>query len=121
MKGKQIKSVLIDNDKDDAFDERIVFSYLATNSNADFTLVTNNDKVVVAIDDGDNLKILESESKLSKMEANKTAFVFTDQQGKEVEFFIESYDSLKQNNTLIVRKRTINSVLFLFSSVYDVK
>ena len=92
---KITKTVLIDTDKDDAFDERIVFSYLATNSNADFTLVTNNDKVVVAIDDGDNLKILESESKLSKMEANKTAFVFTDQQGKEVEFFIESYDSLK--------------------------
>lgn len=92
---KITKTVLIDNDEDDAFDERIVFSYLATNSNSDFTLVTNNDKVVVAIDDGDNLKILESESKLAKKEVNKTAFVFTDQQGKEVEFFIESYDSLK--------------------------
>ena len=93
---KITKTVLIDNDEDDAFDEKIVFNYMST-YNSDFTLVTNGDDLVVGIDDGDNLNILESE-KISKTDLKdiKEAYVFTNNNGEKVEFFIESYESLNE-------------------------
>lgn len=93
---KITKTVLIDNDEDDAYDEKIVFSYVAS-SKTDFTLVTNEDEVVVGIDDGENLKILQSESINKNELKNKTeAYVFTDNDGQRVEFYIESYESLTE-------------------------
>jgi len=92
---KITKTVLIDNNEDDAYDEKIVFSYMA-HDKSDFTLVTNKDQVVVGIDEGENLKIQKSESINKKdLKESKEAYVFTKDDGEEVQFFIESYETLK--------------------------
>ncbi|HMB63656.1 MAG TPA: hypothetical protein VKN36_11320 [Eudoraea sp.] len=93
---KVIKTVLIDNDEDDSYEERIVFSYTAEDK-TDFTLVTTNDEILVAVEDGENLKILESESiTISGLKDPKESYIFTNNTGENVEFFIESYSVLNE-------------------------
>ena len=91
---KITKTVLIDNDEDDHFDEKIVFSYRA-DANSDFTLVTDNDEVVIAIENGDQLQIIKSLGVVKKNSAEKKAFVFTDGEGKDVDFLIESFETME--------------------------
>lgn len=87
-----IKTVRIDNDEDDDFDEKIVFSY-ESSMPEDFVLVSKNDELVVAMNDGDNLKIVESLSLKSKDMLNeKTTYVFTNENGGNVEFLVEEYN-----------------------------
>ncbi|ASV32181.1 hypothetical protein [Maribacter cobaltidurans] len=86
------KTVKIDNDEDDAFDEKIVFSYESDDSE-DFVLVSNADELVVAIDEGSSLEILESMNLKSKETmGTKATYVFTDERGKEIEFYVEEYN-----------------------------
>ena len=89
---KITKTVLIDNDEDDHFDEKIVFSYRA---NSDFTLVTDNDEVVIAIEEGDQLQIIKSLGVVKQGAAEKKAYVFTDGEGKEIDFLIESFETME--------------------------
>lgn len=94
------KIVKIDNDEDDAFDQRIVFSYEAKTPE-DFVLVSNADELVVALDDGTGLKILEDMNLKSKQtEGSKATYIFTDEKGKNVEFYVEEYNkNWDANNT----------------------
>ncbi|NJB69813.1 lipopolysaccharide export LptBFGC system permease protein LptF [Saonia flava] len=92
-KKKVTKTVRIDNDKDDKYDEKIVFSYM-TDSISDFVLVSDIDEIIVAVEDGSNLEILENITLKSKAN-NKKVYVFTDGKGKEVELFVESHTSIK--------------------------
>ncbi|MFS4468335.1 hypothetical protein [Maribacter sp. 2210JD10-5] len=91
------KTVKIDKDKDDAFDEKIVFSYKSATPE-DFVLVSNDNELMVAIDNGENLKILENMSLKSKNSlGNNQAYIFTDNNGKEIEFMVEEYDNSWNN------------------------
>jgi hypothetical protein len=89
------KTVLIDNDDDEQYDEKIVFSYMAVND-SDFTLVSNDDQLMVAVDEGENLNIIESEViTLDNLKSNKEAYVFTNEKGETVQFYIEDYKSME--------------------------
>ncbi|WP_396637877.1 hypothetical protein [Maribacter sp. R77961] len=88
---KITKTVKIDNDADDAFDEKIVFTY-NSDMPEDFVLISNKNELAVAIDQGENLKIVENMSLKSKNEfADKQTYIFTDNNGKEIEFMVEEY------------------------------
>jgi hypothetical protein len=89
-----IKTVKIDNDDDDEYDELITFRYYA-DSATDFVLISNDDEIYVGLDNGENLKILEDRSyTVNEMNKGKEAYIFTDNNGTEVEFFIDEYKSL---------------------------
>ncbi len=95
-KKKITKTVLIDNDGDDAYDEKIVFTYMGYNG-SDFTLVSNDDQLKVAVDEGENLNIIESEViVIGKLKSKKEAYVFTNHKGETVEFYIEDYESINR-------------------------
>ncbi len=97
-----IKTVNIDNDDDDDFDEKIVFSY-ESKTPEDFVLVSKNDELVVAMNEGDNLKVVENISfKSKKMMNNKTTYVFTNEHGENLEFLVEEYS--KPNETAMLEK-----------------
>lgn len=97
-----IKTVNIDNDDDDDFDEKIVFSY-ESKTPEDFVLVSKNDELVVAMNEGENLKVVENISlKSKKMMNNKTTYVFTNEQGENLEFLVEEYS--KPNETAMLEK-----------------
>jgi hypothetical protein len=91
---KITKTVKIDNDKDDAFDEKIVFTYNSDNPE-DFVLVSKDKNLLVAIDKGENLEIVEDMTLKSKNEANnKSTYIFTDENGKEIEFLVEEHTNM---------------------------
>ena len=90
-----MKTVKIDSDSDNTYDEIIKFSYRADDQ-SDFMLVTNDDEIMVAIDNGDKLEILKSESIYKdNLKSNKEAYVITDDKGNEIDLFIEEYKSMK--------------------------
>lgn len=95
QKKNVVKTVKIDNDSDNRYDEIIKFSYRADDK-SDFMLVTNDEEIMVAIDNGDNLEIVKSESIYkNKLKNNKEAYVITDDKGNEIDLFIEEYKSRK--------------------------
>lgn len=95
QKKKIMKTVKIDSDSDNAYDEIIKFSYKA-DAKSDFMLVTNEDEIMVAVDNGDKLEIVKSESIYkNKLKTNKESYVITDDKGNEIELFIEDYTSIK--------------------------
>ncbi|MGB2759684.1 MAG: hypothetical protein WBC58_06970 [Maribacter stanieri] len=97
-----IKTVQIDNDDDDEFDEKIVFSY-ESKTPEDFVLVSKNDELVVAMNEGENLKIVENVSLTSKETTNdKTTYVFTNEHGENLEFLVQEYS--KPNETAMLEK-----------------
>ncbi|WP_437368585.1 hypothetical protein [Maribacter litoralis] len=97
-----IKTVQIDNDEDDAFDEKIVFSY-ESKTPEDFVLVSKNDELVVAMNEGDNLKIVENINlKSKKMKNDKTNYVFTNEHGDNLEFLVEEYS--KPDDTAMLNR-----------------
>lgn len=97
-----IKTVQIDNDDDDEFDEKIVFSY-ESKTPEDFVLVSKNDELVVAMNEGENLKIVENVSLTSKETTNdKTTYVFTNEHGENLEFLVQEYS--KSNETAMLEK-----------------
>ena len=88
-----IKTVQIDNDEDDEFDEKIVFSY-ESQTPEDFVLVSRNNELVVAMNDGDNLKIVENIKLTSKQSMdNKTTYIFTNDNGDNLEFLVQEYST----------------------------
>lgn len=97
-----IKTVQIDNDEDDAFDEKIVFSYEAKTPE-DFVLVSKNNELVVAMNEGDNLKIVENINlKSKKMMNDKTTYIFTNEHGENLEFLVEEYS--RPNETAMLEE-----------------
>jgi len=97
-----IKTVQIDNDEDDAFDEKIVFSY-ESKTPEDFVLVSKNDELVVAMNDGDNLNIIENISlKSKKLMKDKTTYIFTNEHGENLEFLVQEYSKL--NDTVLLEE-----------------
>jgi hypothetical protein len=97
-----IKTVQIDNDDDDEFDEKIVFSY-ESKTPEDFVLVSKNDELVVAMNEGENLKIVENVSLTIKETTNdKTTYVFTNEHGENLEFLVQEYS--KPNETAMLEK-----------------
>lgn len=97
-----IKIVQIDNDDDDAFDEKIVFSY-ESSTPEDFVLVSKNDELVVAMNEGENLKIVENLSLKSKaVSDNKTTYIFTNEHGENLEFLVQEYS--KSSDTAMLDK-----------------
>ncbi len=99
-KKKIVKTVKIDNDADDQYDELIRFSYRAY-ADTDFVLVSNDDQLFVALDKGENLEIMQNNGILiSDLKNGTESFVFTDNNGKEVEFFIDEYKSLDDTSRM---------------------
>jgi hypothetical protein len=96
-----IKTVQIDNDDDDDFDEKIVFSY-ESNTPEDFVLISKNDELVVAMTEGENLKIVENLILKSKEVLNdKTTYIFTNEHGENLEFLVQEYS--KPNDTVSLK------------------
>lgn len=96
------KTVEIDNDSDEDFDEKIRFSYRA-DAPSDFVLVSDSDKFYVALDKGENFEILEEQSfDRAELFKDRDTYVYTDDNGEEVEFFITKYinlDTMKSANS----------------------
>ncbi|GGD38717.1 hypothetical protein GCM10011361_02320 [Muriicola marianensis] len=90
-KKKIFKTVKIDLDQDEAFDELIRFSYNA-DVKSDFVLLMNENELYVAVGEGENLIISEN-TDLSREALNmgKEVFIFTDKEGNEISFKIEEY------------------------------
>ena len=88
------KTVKIDLDEDDDFDEMIRFSYNA-DVTSDFVLLLNDNELYVALGEGENLMIMEN-TDLSKdaLINGKEVFVFTDSNGSEISFKVEEYISM---------------------------
>ncbi len=72
-----VKTVEIDNDADAKIDETIKFSYI-TDNRTDFTLVTNRNDIMIAVEDGENLTVLENQKMFRANQQNKTSYIFTD-------------------------------------------
>jgi hypothetical protein len=85
------KTVKIDLDEDDDFDEMIRFSYNA-DVTSNFVLLLNDNELYVALGEGENLMIMEN-TDLSKdaLINGKEVFVFTDSNGTEISFKVEEY------------------------------
>ena len=93
------KVVWIDNDSDSEFDEKLKFRYTqphGADGYSDFVLVTNRKEIFVAIDEGESLRILESASFSTEeaMSDDRENFVFTDDNGKEINFYIENFERM---------------------------
>jgi hypothetical protein len=83
-----IKTVEIDNDDDQWYDEKIKFSYM-TDERTDFTLVSENNNVMIAIEEGNNVSILENQKMFVPNENDKNAYIYTAEDGSQIEFQIE--------------------------------
>jgi hypothetical protein len=88
------KTVLIDDDEDEEYDVQISFSYSAAHSK-DFVLIRNRDEIFVAMNDGDELRIIENQRiHIADLTDNRESHVFTDDDGTTLEFFIDDYKEL---------------------------
>lgn len=88
------KIVHIDNDEDDAFDEKIVFSYQADKETS-YILVSEGDYLRVALEDGEMLNIQEStKMSIDDLNPKTTSYVYEDEAGNEIKFLIEEYSAL---------------------------
>lgn len=89
-----VKTVKIDNDADDDYDEQIRFRYRA-HASSDFVMVTNDDEILIGLEDGENLRILDAK-RILKSDAKDgiESFIFTDENGSEVELIIDEYKAL---------------------------
>ncbi len=88
------KTVQIDDDEDPEYDVQISFSYSA-NHPKDFVLIRNRDDLMVAIDDGDELRIIENQRiHIADLTDNRESHVFTDDDGSTLEFYIDDYKDL---------------------------
>ncbi len=84
-----VKTIEIDRDADNDIDEVIKFSY-KTEEKTDFALVSSGEELMVAVEDGKNIKILENQDlKMKEDLQTKTTYVYTDNKGEEIEFVVE--------------------------------
>ncbi len=87
-----IKTINIDNDTDDDYDEVISFSY-ASDANKDFLFRTNDNEIFTAIE---NSKYLNIHNDVEMSEENlNTMFVITDKEGKVLQLILEDHKSIK--------------------------
>jgi len=94
-----VKTVKIDNDVDEFYDEIIKFSY-TTNEKTDFTLVSTKDDLMVAVEDGENITILENMTiSMDEAMSSKKAYVFTTNDGNEIQFKLESFEKMNQKDS----------------------
>lgn len=94
-----MKTVMIDNDADESYDEIIKFSY-TTKEKTDFTLVSNKDQLLLAVEEGDNITILENRIiSLDEDFDPKKAYVFTTDNGNEVAFKLKSFERMHQKDS----------------------
>lgn len=94
-----VKIVKIDNDADDNYDEIIKFSY-TTNEKTDFTLISNSDDLMVAVEDGENISILKDMTINTKDAIEgKKAHVFITDNGNEIELKVESFEIMSQKKS----------------------
>ncbi|GMN08837.1 hypothetical protein MTsPCn9_07070 [Croceitalea sp. MTPC9] len=94
-----VKTVKIDNDADDLYDEVVKFSY-TTKEKTDFTLVSSENDLMLAVEDGENITILENMT--ISMEDNmnlEKAYVFTMEDGKEIELKVESFQKVNEKKS----------------------
>jgi hypothetical protein len=90
------KMVKIDNDRDAAFDEKIVFSYRAYTPE-DFVLISEGNNMMVAVDDGQDLSIKQDMNLMTKDVSNAVeTYVFTDENGKKIQFIVKEH--IRQRN-----------------------
>ena len=75
-----IKTVEIDNDADNLYDEKIRFSYM-TDERTDFTLVSKNNDVMLAVEDGENITVLENQKLFKANQSNRATYVYTSEDG----------------------------------------
>ena len=93
---KMVRKIIeIDNDEDANYDEKIVFRY-SSNTEDDFVLVSNKEEVMVAVENGKDLELVHHENMpIADLNNHKNAYVITDNNGKEVELFVESYETME--------------------------
>jgi hypothetical protein len=85
------KTVKIDLDQDEEYDEMIRFSYNA-DVKSDFVLLLNENELYVAVGEGENLVITENTDLTRDAVKNgKEVFVFTDDEGNRISFKVEEY------------------------------
>ncbi|MBC2840588.1 hypothetical protein [Robiginitalea sp. SC105] len=98
------KQVWIDNDADSDYDETLKFRYTkpsVSHNDSDFVLVTNNEEIFVAVDNGNSLQILEAVSIMKddwKLEA-KESLIYTDNEGNTINFYIDTYERMTSETT----------------------
>ncbi len=94
-----VKMVKIDNDADEYYDEIIKFSY-TTDEKTDFTLVSSKNDLMLAVEDGENITILENMT-ISMDEAmnSKKAYVFTTNDGNKVQLKVASFEKMNQKDS----------------------
>jgi hypothetical protein len=91
-----IKTVKIDNDADEFYDEVIKFSY-TTSEKTDFTLVSTKNDLMVAVEDGENIRVLKNMTISMNQDMNtKKAYVFTTDNGNDIELKVESFEKMNQ-------------------------
>jgi hypothetical protein len=88
------KTVQIDDDEDGEYDVQISFSYSAAHAK-DFVLVRNRDEIYVAMEDGDELRIIENQRvHIADIKDDRESHVITDHDGTTLEFYIDEYKEL---------------------------
>lgn len=94
-----LKTVKIDNDADNFYDEIIKFSY-TTDTKTDFTLVSDKNNLMVAVEDGENVSILESMSiDINEANNNDKAYVFTMNNGGKLTLKVDSYKTMSNKES----------------------
>lgn len=88
---KILKTVSIDNDADDAYDEMIKFSY-TSDAKKDFLFGTNDDEIFKALENSRYLK-LDDNKTMSDKNLN-ALIVITDDEGQVVDLVLEKYNEM---------------------------
>ena len=87
-----VKTINIDNDIDDDYDEVISFSY-TSDANKDFVFGTNDNEIFAAIENSKYLNI-HNDAVMSEENLN-TMFVITNKEGKVLQLILEDHKSMK--------------------------
>lgn len=88
---KIYKTVSIDNDTDEEYDEMIKFSY-TSDAQKDFLFGTNDDEIFKALENSKYLK-LDDNKTMSDKNLN-SLIVITDDEGQVVELVLEKHDEM---------------------------
>ncbi|MBC7000021.1 hypothetical protein [Cytophaga sp. FL35] len=88
---KIMKTVSIDNDADEEYDEMIKFSYIS-GANKDFLFGTNDDEIFKALENSKYLKLDDKEN-MSDENLN-SLIVITDDDGQVVELVLEKHNEM---------------------------
>jgi hypothetical protein len=91
MKPLITKTVKIDNDEDDLFDEKIVFSYRAYVPE-DFILISDGNDMLVVVDQGEEFSVANNMEFVTKKSSNGIdTYMFKDKNGKEIHFMVQEH------------------------------